>query len=285
MKTSFLSIKDVFLIVAILAVPAFASARNLATFPIGSFGGLRVFTVCYINDNQHLCSIDTGSPTAIAAVGDVFDHFPVVSKTDLKGVGTVEFACPIIQVDNFTISGQSTQQMQLLLCSNFSLQLSPMIGMSSFDHQVFTLDFPNGMLEWSLPNDLKLYPFARGSFGGQGLLLPVRIGGLQLTAGFDTGAPVTLVDPTVVMAHPEVFKPSSLPISDELRAARISVYELHSPITVGGIDLSAGFIQVTDLSQFSDTTGHIDMLIGANHLAQARWAFDLTRNLFGVSPR
>jgi len=155
--------------------------------------------------------------------------------------------------------------------------------LAAIDGLKLMFDFQNSTLTTLRNAPSPTFPLLRGNFGGRGLLVSAAIGECSELVAIDTGSPVTLVDTAFAAHHPELFQPSTIAVSNELRNAGISAYQILKPIVVGGLALQADFVEVTDLSAFDTGTTKLNAILGANHLVKANWFFDLSTNQFAVA--
>lgn len=272
------------LMLPFLLFPALAQASASATaielYPVGNYGGSRVAATCTLDNTASPCLIDTASWFTILAATPEVEAYPSMGKEKLLGLGSIAFDCDHIEPATFLVSGINARE-NILRCPGFPEGNSPMVGLGLFAGKSFSFSFADNQLLWAPPAPPKLAPI---SLMGRShhISIPARVGGVPARALFDTGAPVTMFTYAFVAAHPEFFRPSTMPASDMMIRNKFVAHELVRPIVVEGVELSAQYIYAADLRPIVGEQP-FDIVLGVNHLAQAEWFFDLGKLLFSVN--
>ena len=258
-----------------------ALAEPLRLIRVGDFGGYRVKALCGFGSLFQLCTLDTMGSVSVLPENSTFESYAVVGHERVSGIG-VDLDCDIVEVSDFTLLGRRPEPLFPLRCRAEN-EAFPLIGMPFFEKHVFSFDFPHASLSWDAPESeseakpllrigaSKLWIAMEGSFAGEPILV-----------AFDTGNPVTIVTRAFVDAHPAQFRPSLKPIAPGLFAKGLLPFDMLAPIEVGGVKLAAESVYAGSLFPapiFADAA----IILGMNHAAQARWWFDLQRDLYRVS--
>lgn len=272
------------LMLPFLLLSTFALASGpmaIELYSVGDYGGSRVAATCTLDKSTGPCLIDTASWFTILAATPEVEAYASLEKVSLTGLGSIAFECDRIEPDTFLVSGVNARE-NILRCPGFPPESSPMVGIGLFAGKSFSFSFANGQLLWASPARAKPAPLSLVGHHSQHISIPAQVGGVPARALFDTGAPVTMVSFEFLAAHPEFFRPSTLPRSKMMIRNKFLAYELTQPIVVEGVELSAQFVYAVDLRPIvSDQP--FDLVLGVNHLAQADWFFDLGKLLFSVN--
>lgn len=272
------------LLLAALCPAAFAEEMPLNTYDVGKFGGARVQLPCNLPGAVGgLCFVDTSA--AITITREVPVNAENLGPADVSGVGW-QTSCDRIRAPSVQIAGLSFVNLEFLHCPDFAPGFSPLFGIDVFRGRSFTWRFFDGRFDWRAVNlGYGGGPVHRGGPGNGWLAINVRWGALEFRAGWDTGAPVSLVDHAFVAAHPGYFEPSEIPISESMKERGGIAYRVVAPFEVGSVALHGSFVHAVSLREFfGDSMAEMPVILGMNHLRQADWSFDLQNNRFQVRP-
>jgi hypothetical protein len=261
-----------FLCALLFSMPAFAAPLILQ--PVGEYGGIRVRVPCRLETEWRDCAVDTGGPVTMTHPSLLTRPYEKIREVTMHSVG-MSVTCDLLKVPGTDFAG-SVATREVLSCAEFFESISPTLAMDSFAHRSFAFDFGRKEFSWdiSLPAGAAAVERER-----HWLILPARVGKEAVRAGFDTGAPVTLVDQKFVDAHPALFRLSPIAPSEMLIRRHFVAYELLAPIEVGGVELTAPLVHAGD---FAALKVDFPIILGANHLSPHRWGFDLARGLWAV---
>lgn len=114
--------------------------------------------------------------------------------------------------------------------------------------------------------------------------IDVIIGGDSMSAVWDTGAGITVVDCTLVERHPDLFE--KVAPTDGTDAAGNSQQTLTyrmAPVTIGGVSLAEQKVAAVDLSAANATLDRpMDVILGYPALRQAIWFIDFPRRRWAL---
>jgi len=236
------------------------------------------FVDCRVDGVAERCRLDTGdNTTATLRRSRAFSKLPVVNVGKTMGVSGVMAATNLVHVDKISVSEISLEDLdnvQVLTrphpFSSLGLRFFERLGTVTFDFRrgEFTRERPP-------PGRLCAGPLAVDYV----MRIPVRIGGQDLSAAWDTGASSTVADAGYVEAHPELFEfVRELPRGADstttgvparlFKARTLSVCGREfQDVSVVAMDMSAPKAMIPD---FPDVT------LGANLMVGRIWAFDFT---------
>lgn len=267
--------------VLFFALPALAAGESLTNRNVGQFGGARVQLPCSLPGAYGLCYIDTSSAYTITRERPVGARS--LGPMPIHGIGWSQ-GCEAFAVDSLVVAGLEGQDTRVLWCPDFSQGFSPMVGIDFFWGRSFTWRFFHGQFVWRETNlGGPRGAVSRGGPNNGWMAIDAQWGGVSFRAGWDTGAPVTLVDHSFVAAHPRLFRPSEIPISESMQARGGVAWRVEEPIFVAGVALEHGFVHAVDLAKFfGPSMLAMPVILGVNHLRQADWSFNLERGQFQV---
>lgn len=267
-----------------LATPGFAQEMPLNTYDVGQFGGARVQLPCDLPGAEGgLCFVDTSAAITITRETPV--DAENLGPADVTGVGW-QTSCDRVRVPSVHIAGLTFVNLEFLHCPDFAPNFSPLFGIDLFRGRSFTWRFFDGRFDWRAVNlGYGGGLVHRGGPANGWIALDVRWGALEFRAGWDTGAPVTLVDHAFVAAHRGYFEPSEISISESMKARGGVAYRVVAPFEVGGVPLYGSFVHAVSLSEFFGASMRdMPVILGMNHLRKADWSFDLHSNRFQARP-
>ncbi|MGE3262450.1 MAG: hypothetical protein AB7K68_11775 [Bacteriovoracia bacterium] len=251
-----------------------AQAGNIIFQYLPEYGAIRLRAECTIEKETRECAIDTGAPQTMTAPSVLKEEHEVLGEVKMGSIG-MSVICQRLAIPGFNFAG-SVRAAEVLSCPGFFESLSPTIGMDSFDARRFLFDFSAEDLKWDPIWESPTQPFRRLRHW---LVVPGSLNGRGFEMGFDTGAPVTLVDQKFVDANPDLFTLSTEPPSEMLIRRNMRAYVVSGPIRVGDVNLEATFVYAGD---FSPLKIDFPIILGANHLVQAAWYFDLKADRWGI---
>lgn len=274
MRSSFL-----FLSFLLLLLTAGARAEPLSMIKVGDFGGIRVKAPCFFGLAARLCTVDTMGSVSVVTARNPFLHYPVTGHEDVEGIG-ISLSCDVVDITDFSMLGYRPARLRPLRCE-LEHSSFPLIGLPFFEGLAFQFNFPAADFTWGALRGAR-QPLRRINGAKSWLALPGSFGGGPALLAFDTGNPVTMVSRAFVEAHPTSFRASSKPISPGLFEKGLRPFEVLAPFVVNGVALRAEFVYASSGALDSFFT-EAPVILGMNHIAQARWGFDLRTDEFQVS--
>ncbi|MGZ3705600.1 MAG: hypothetical protein ACXWP1_06560 [Bdellovibrionota bacterium] len=269
----------VFLCLCSLACGVTAIAAPLSVIPVGSFGGYRVKAACNFGSSGKLCTLDTMGSVSVLPGDPEYLRYSVVGHEKVSGIGQ-ELDCDVVDVPDLVSLDIRPAHLYPLRCNSSNTGF-PLLGLPFFDHRTFLFDFPNQTFSWDVPA-ANPKPLIR--IGGEKLWIavPAELHGEKIMVAFDTGNPVTIVNRAFVDSHPAIFRPSLKPISPGLLEKGLVPYDVLAPFVVDGVELNADAVYAGSKfpALFFEQAA---VILGMNHAAQARWWFDLERDLYRVT--
>lgn len=265
------------LILFILSLSVSAFASELLIHPEGDDGGYRLKGVCVMAGETDECPIDTAAPMSVVALNESNRAYPSLGERTIGSIG-LEMHCSLIKIPDFEIFGAKNPDAIFHRCENLP-SVRALIGLDFFMNHSFILDFARGSLAmdggYSGITSLLAAPASTGK-----IIVTGSVGKQEVRVAIDTGAPVTLMDQKFVEQYPEVFVESTKPPSEMMKRRGLRRYEMRKPFVIGGVSLSATFVHTADILGFSQ--GQYVGLVGANHMKNANWFFDLKQGRWAV---
>lgn len=252
--------------------PVLAFAAKVDIRPVGKHGGSRLYLTCQSGQQSIPCMLDTGSPLTTFFEDDYNKDWESLGKYQLKGFVTL--ACDNVVVKNFSISGLAMDGTKACRTNTEIMrEYGVHIGFNVLSSTEYTIDL--------ITNDMSMNTAAtaplRHSLSAENKDRPpialAQIENFSFEMEFDTGAPVTLIDTSILKKFPEHFETIEQNVSDELKSYGITVYNLKGKINVGSIVISSGYVYVVDLSRFWSQSARPLAFLGMNHMIGKKWIF------------
>lgn len=264
---------------------ALGQIKELSLYEVGNFGGVRLKSPCKFGGADFECTIDTMGSASVVAEGPAFAAYPVIKERKITGIG-FSITCQELSVGDFSLLGMVPEQGPLDMTAFVVLRCPmqnvdfPLIGLPFFEGKKFHFDFLNSGFGWTMLPGNSL-PLRR--FGGDARWIgySTNLGGESVLVSFDTGNPVTMVKKAFVDAHPGLFRFSEKEMNPGLKAKGLVPYEMLAPFKIGGITLEAQYVYAIESLPFPGVE-ELQVILGMNHMRNARWSFDLEQNTFKI---
>jgi hypothetical protein len=268
--------KNVFLILSLYwSLQAFAETHFSVTEDSVAVGG-RIFLPCSFGS----CMLDTAGQTTLLGLNPKTAAFPKVGQrviTSLNGVMNCDVLAPL----SMDVAGKNFPHQTILRCPDPAID--PMLGLDILSTNAFEISFTKTTLTWlekPIQNPTAHLESARGW-----IAFPADLGGQIVHVVYDTGTPLTMVDSTIVAAHPELFTVSDL-VPESSFVPRDKVFQLKQPLKVGEFLLDVGLVQSVDLKTVFKSNDFVpDIFLGYNSMKKYDWSFDLQEKIFLVNNR
>lgn len=254
----------------------------------GMYGSGAITVPCNVNGQDFKkCKLDTGAifssvkKDLLLNPGEVINQVPVMSFS-----GQV-VTCDTTVTDALKIQGLGFGKSLLLLCPQLeSSGADVIIGLDILTHKPLILDYKKNQFILDAAKPTEVMNFTEDESGH--ILLPVTLHKqkpVEITAMFDSGAAITVVDVALVKAHPEIFTIiQDNSVTDTHGNVIPTLLVIASNLRVGQASFVAEFMMAVDLSATQKASGQkVTMILGHNITIGANWYFSFVDHTWSAN--
>lgn len=252
----------------------------------GDLGSYKIEIDVQVDGRTRPFQLDTGANTSMVAADEETLKYSSTGKARSKGASGIPIECDLIVPGNVSFDSVSIGNPQLRRC-DLGVHNFNNLGLDFLQGSILSLDFESKALtaDAVLPTSWNPKVLTRLSKGH--LTIPVKLGGQNYGALFDTGAQLSAVDLKFAQSNPAIFK---LIQSDEVvrniggHPILMHVFEI--------VDLEVGSLKLANITVLGFEFGEIrdylgedaPFILGTNAIIRANWQIDLISNQWDVQP-
>lgn len=219
------------------------------------------------------CMLDTGSALTVVESAGSFERYQAEGSIDFKSASGRQQATDTIRVGEIRFAGGVFTNVSVSRLHNAA---ENMLGIDLIARQPFSMTFiqvPSLHLNPPAPRSLQ----TDLAVSKHGLMaVPLKLAGVQVSALWDTGASITVVDPRFIQAHPADFHRLSTPMlgtDGAGDALEVAVYRARR-MAIGGRTFRNMHVVAVDLSMLREHFSQdIQAVLGFNVIRKADWYF------------
>lgn len=252
------------------------------SFETRYYGGGLLFVPCNIDGHDFRCNVDTGARRSTVANDAFFKNYPIIRKTRIQGASGATMSASIVNVQSWKVGTRELNAVQAWRISpkKKTILSLPQIGMDVMNSKTLLLDFRKKEMSFDLPAPPNLSPMTLDED-----YLPavdVEIGPETVTALFDTGNAITLVDSSLLKKHPELFDKGDVTKATDVDAIDTETnmqFRWLKDMKIDGVSFQGMWVGVLNLSSVSSKAL---VVLGFNAMTRKNWFFDFENLGFNV---
>lgn len=263
-----------------LLIPS--EAATLGVVP-GPHASGKAFVSGIFDDIKLTCFLDTGSAMTLLA-DRRFGHYPNLGSFHFKSASGIAAEAETLRLSSARIDRAVFRDVKVGRFPE-GAEAENTLGIDLLGRQSFSVNFyQNPSLELaprpprSLFSTLEVHPHGL-------LVVPMKFGGSETRAMWDTGASITAVDEAYVRAHPETFKAARGFMQGIDGAGQPVVLKAYRAkrITIGARNFRNVHVVATDLSLLRQSlASDLNAVIGFNLIRKTDWFFDPQRKVWSI---
>ena len=250
-------------------------------FEAGPMGSGRFLTPCNIDGRHFDCFVDTGSDFSLVNDDEVFRKYPSSGELRYAGAGGVFKETDKIRINKFVVDGKTIRNVEL---GRFSPEehWSTRLGMNILKNYRVQMNFKKkkiriGVRE-SCGKDLVSFTLRDKGIPA----MPIEIGGEKVTAMFDTGAALTVVDANLISKKPDLFAFLGDVNGGDSTNHKVDMKAYQAKeLVIGNTSFKDLLVLSMDFTQMKKYFGNdVHAIIGFNLFVQRNWYFDFPEGHF-----
>ena len=238
-------------------------------------GGYHVNIHLKVDGHKTKVLLDTGAPTSRVQSDEVLSKYPVVDKSESKGVSGKGVEFSVIAPKMIALGNSEIASPKITISEGLGV-----LGLDILENFIFQYDLKNSVLRIVEKLNPVTFPLKRLKRGH--ITIPL-VAGKELNYGLvDTGADISLVDKRYIDAHPELFTLLRKEDGTDHNGNKVeSFIYACKELKVGNLTLKDVEMATFEFPDFlrSRLEG-TDFLLGNNVIGNGKWTFDLKKNFW-----
>ncbi|RYZ86075.1 MAG: hypothetical protein EOP04_14600 [Proteobacteria bacterium] len=260
----------------IMASLILASSADASSFTFESvnlpYPAGRMVVNAWIDGHELKCVLDTGGRKSVLKSNSFFAGYSSIGEGGISGITDGEIQADTINVIDVKFGSLNLKNHSFLRTA--SLPFDCIIGNDILSHGPFVLDMPKRKFEFDIPLDLTDTSLLN-VYSGLWFGFNIKLGENKYASLWDTGAPLTIVDPVVVNKDSKNFDVlEEIEIADATgtrkKAKLINIRSLDfADVTLKNI-MAVSY----SLDRIKREVPEVDIVVGYNVIRLCNWHID-----------